>query len=149
MPLLERGIALCAQWEQLAERQFTALKEKDLQAFSVVHFSQLHLADQLYDLELRWREIIGKFQGQAAGGGTEDAETMLPRDLRVKRYEFLAAAQRASSFNFRNAKALAASMLLQAAYEPLTTTRDEQTYDRSGRSKISQRLVAMALDREG
>ncbi|MCC7353525.1 MAG: hypothetical protein IT330_07175 [Anaerolineae bacterium] len=148
--LLESGIALCARWEELAARQFSALKEKDLQTFSVIHVSQLHLADQLYDLELRWQKIIPLLQEKTSLSVTGQGASVLRANLKAKWNEFVAAAQRASAANFLNAKALAASTLLQAACEPLAAAKGEKTYDRHGRSRSPYHsLSLMTLDREG
>lgn len=150
LALLQAGIALCARWEELAARQFAALQQRDLQTFSLVHIIQLHLADQLYDLELRWQSIVPLLQEKWSLDESGQGTLILRSDLRAKRNEFVAAAQRASAANYLNAKALAALTLLQTAYEPLAASRGEQTYDRHGRSRTAYRsLPLMTLDREG
>jgi hypothetical protein len=150
LALLESGINLCADWEELAARQFIALQKKDLQAFSLIHIGQLHLADQLYEFELQWQEAVKLLQERLSIGDAGPGIRAEWATIKLKRNEFVAAAQRASAANFLNAKALAASTLLQAACEPLAASKGEQTYDRHGRSRAAYRSgFTTTLDREG
>ena len=150
LALLESGINLCADWEELAARQFVALRKKDLQTFSLTHISQLHLADQLYDFELHWQETVSLLQERLSIRDPGSEIRAQWTTIKAKRNEFVAAAQRASAANFLNAKALAASTLLQAACEPLAASKGEQTYDRHGRSRAAYRSgYVTTLDREG
>lgn len=149
LALLEKGIALCGRWEQFTAQQFAALERKDLQAFSAAHLSQLSLADQLYDLELRWQKLVRTFQQNPTEGEREKGSSSLQASLRAKQLEFVAAARRASAANYLTAKALAASMLLQAVCEPLAAVKGGQTYSRDGRAQAGHRSITVALDREG
>lgn len=149
LALLEKGIALCGRWEEFTTQQFAALARKDLQAFSAAHLGQLNLADQLYDLELRWQRLAQALQQKPPEEEGKGRSSSLKANLKAKQLEFVAAARRASAANYLNAKALAASMLLQAVCEPLAAARSEQTYGRDGRSQTAHRSLTVTLDREG
>jgi hypothetical protein len=149
LDLLERGITLCDQWESLSAQQFAHLGGHKTASPATVEAEQLRLAEQFYELQLRWQQVSRVF------GGHEPQFAPAPQPvegwqatLRTRRFQFVAAVQRVFAANQRNAKAFQFLITLGAIYQPAPAAAPQPTYNQQGRL-VGGDGSASTFDREG